>query len=195
MGQPAKRPDGKKPAPADVDAAKAKAKKIAAAAKRDYLLGKFTEALAGYTRAYDTYPAPGLLFNIGQCQSKLRNWDMAIFSYQAYLRERPNTPHRPVVEELLHDARAAHDKAQRDAEAAKREKQRREREAEQRKQLAAKRLVIPPPTAPPRPTPVYKRWWFWTAIGAVATSSVIIFAASSDTVVLPERSLGVLDRR
>lgn len=193
--QPAKQADGKKPPPADVDAARAKAKKVAAVAKRDYLLGKFSEALAGYKRAYDTYPAPGLLFNIGQCHSKLHNWDMAIFSYQAYLRERPKTPNRPVVEELLRDAQAAHDKAQRDAAAAKREKQRREREAEQRKQLAANRLVIPPPTPAPHAAPVYKRWWFWTAIGAVATSSVIIFAASGDTVVLPERSLGVLDRR
>lgn len=187
--QPAKQSD-----PAG-KSAKAEAKKIAAAAKRDYLLGNFARALAAYKRAYDTYPAPGLLFNLGQCHSKLGNWEMAIFSYQAYLRERPDTKNRPVVEELLRDAQAARDKQKRAADAKRRDEERRKREAAERKQRA-KQLVTPPrPVAVAKSTPVYKRWWFWTAVGAVATSSVIILATSGDTVVLPERSLGILDRR
>jgi hypothetical protein len=42
--------------------------------------------------------------------------------------------------------------------------------------------VAPPPPNPPllvrdrpeaTPAPVYKRWWFWTAIGAVAAGAAV----------------------
>jgi len=184
--------------------AKAAAIKIAAAAKRDYLVGKFAEALVTYRKAYEVYPAPGLLFNIGQCHSKLKQWSMAIFSYQAYLRERPNTRNRPVVEELLRDARAALDKQQKDNAAAKerREAERRKLEAEERQRREDERqakqrklLAQPPGTGTRNASPFYKKWWFWTTVGVVATSSTIIFATSGTNTVLPERSLGILDRR
>jgi hypothetical protein len=49
--------------------------------------------------------------------------------------------------------------------------------------------VEPPP--PPKKTPVYKRWWFWTAIGVVvvgATLGGIAGAMSADRI--PETDLG-----
>jgi len=33
--------------------------------------------------------------------------------------------------------------------------------------------------APAPATPLYKKWWFWTAIGAFAVTTVVIIAASS----------------
>lgn len=184
--------------------AKAAAIKIATQAKRDYLVGKFAVALATYRRAYEVYPAPGLLFNIGQCHSKLKHWSMAIFSYQAYLRERPKTRNRPVVMELIRDAQAALAKEQ-DAKAARNKRPDRKAQNARQRQLDAQRarqrtlvtpaLVTQTPGAQPVASPFYKKWWFWTTVGVVATSGTIIFATSSTTTVLPERSLGILDRR
>jgi len=37
-----------------------------------------------------------------------------------------------------------------------------------------------PASAPPEPSPAfYERWWFWTAVGAVALTTLIIVATSS----------------
>jgi hypothetical protein len=42
-------------------------------------------------------------------------------------------------------------------------------------------LVTAAPASPPRDTPVWERWWFWTAIGVVAAGSVAaIVVLSSD---------------
>ncbi len=45
--------------------------------------------------------------------------------------------------------------------------------------------------------PIYKKWWFWGAVGAaVAGVAVTVVVTSSDTrTVLPEGSLGTWDRR
>jgi tetratricopeptide (TPR) repeat protein len=40
-------------------------------------------------------------------------------------------------------------------------------------------LVAPPPSAPPAETPLYQRWWLWTAVGAVVVTGVVIAVASS----------------
>src|SRR5262249_18432563 len=52
--------------PARADDKLEQAKQEVKAADIDYRLGRFSEALAGYTRAYQLYPVPALLFNIGQ---------------------------------------------------------------------------------------------------------------------------------
>lgn len=114
-------------AAADVD--KAQVRALVAAGDTDYKLGKFTEALDEYARAYALYPAPALLFNLGQCHRNLKNWERAVFFYEGYLRESPaDAPNRAVVEDLLTEARgelakqqaAATATAQHDAEAAER---------------------------------------------------------------------------
>ncbi len=81
-------------APGDSTAAKARF----TAANHDYAKGDFAAALVGFTAAYDLYPAPEFIFNIGQCHFNLGDYDNAVFFYERYLRERANAP----------DARAAH---------------------------------------------------------------------------------------
>jgi hypothetical protein len=40
----------------------------------------------------------------------------------------------------------------------------------------------PPPPPPSEATPVYGRWWFWTAVGVVAISAVgVTYAATRDS--------------
>lgn len=132
-------PDKGAPTAAD-PARRAPAKKLAQQATRKYNAGQYRAALEGYTRSYDTFPAPGLLFNIAQCHRGLGDHGAALRAYEAYLRERPDAPNRALVEELMAEQDAAL-RAQRQARAAETERARAEaararaeaREAEQRR--------------------------------------------------------------
>lgn len=82
------------------------AKRDVAAADIAYRLGRFDEALAGYTRAYERYPVPALLFNIGQCHKNLHDYAKAVFFFEGYLRDAPAATNRALVEDLIREARA-----------------------------------------------------------------------------------------
>jgi hypothetical protein len=80
---------------------------------------------------------------------------MAIFEYETYLRKLPDAPNRHVVHELLGDAR----------------------HASRMQQRWCPTGVVGAPLSDERPRPtrsLHKRWWFWTAVGAVAASSLFI---------------------
>ncbi|HUS68523.1 MAG TPA: hypothetical protein VMZ28_28505, partial [Kofleriaceae bacterium] len=141
--------------------ARAQAKKHAVRAAQDYQAGRYLPALEGYTHAYDLSPLPEVLFNIGQCHFQLSSWERAIFFYRAYLHDRPDAANRALVEQLIAEAEFERDRS----EAARAmplpaEPARREAELE----------------AANRP-PVYRRWWFWAAVGtaAVAGSAALYF--------------------
>ena len=206
-------PDKGAPSAAD-PARRAQAKKLARQATRKYNAGLYREALEGYTRSYDTFPAPGLLFNIAQCHRGLGDHAAALRGYEAYLRERPDAPNRALVEELMAEEDAAV-RAQRQARAAEVERARAEaararaeaREAEQRRaaeeraeeQRRRAALVGPgPDQAPPeRQRSVLGSWWFWTAVGvaAVAAGGGALYLDSRRESVLPGGSLGTHDQR
>lgn len=80
------------------------------AADIDYRLGRFVEALAEYTKAYELYPVPPLLFNIGQCHRHLKDHSKAIFFFEGYLRDEPAAKNRPLVEDLIRESKAELDK-------------------------------------------------------------------------------------
>ena len=82
------------------------ARRQVAAADIAYRLGRFDEALAGYTRAYELYPVPALLFNIGQCHKNLHDYARAVFFFEGYLRDAPAAHNRVLVEDLLRELRA-----------------------------------------------------------------------------------------
>jgi len=82
------------------------AKVLVAAADIDYRLARFPEALDGYTRAYELYPVPALLFNIAQCHRNLKDYDKAIFFFEGYLRDAPTATNRALVEDLIRESRA-----------------------------------------------------------------------------------------
>jgi hypothetical protein len=81
-------------------------------------VGHFDQALDLYTKAYERYPKPALLFDIGQCHRLLGHYERAVFFFQGYLRGQPDAPNRPLVEKLIADAQQKLD-AQRAAEGAK----------------------------------------------------------------------------
>ena len=95
-------------APALVHAASLEqAKALVDRATIEYQVGNFNQALALYAKAYEAYPKPELLFDIGQCHRMRKDYERAIFFYQGYLRAKPDAPNRPLVEKLLDESSTA----------------------------------------------------------------------------------------
>src|SRR5664279_1316025 len=82
------------------------AKPHVVAADRQYQLGHFAEALGEYSKAYELYAAPPLLFNIAQCHRGMKNWERAIFFFDQYLDARPKAENRKFVEDLIQEAQS-----------------------------------------------------------------------------------------
>jgi tetratricopeptide (TPR) repeat protein len=147
---------------ADSDPATRAAKRHNERAEKLFALGKFSEALGEYQEAYDAKPLPGLLFNIGQCYRNLGEYDQAIFSFQKYLKLKPDAENREQVEEYITDLEREKDK-----------------DNSAKLDLIAKQKRDEPPAPKQESTPVYKKWWFWTAVGVVAVGGGVgIYAAT-----------------
>ncbi len=192
---------------AHADSDKAKAKAHYKSGNTHFKLARFGEALASYSKAYELVPLAGLLYNIAQCHANLKNYERAAFFYEGYLREKPNASDRTAVERMLTEASsslATEQAAEAERLAAEEEAKRladeeAKQEAERRK---AQPNFMPGSTSGTGPandqsaTPIYKKWWFWGAVGGVALAAGggVFLAASGDTV-LPSGSLGTLDGR
>jgi len=97
--------------PAQARAAKdpkeAEARALFREAKRAYDLGRFQEALEGYSRAYQVKEIPAFLFNIAQVHRQLRHWDKATFFFRRYLDlATPSSENQRVVKELIAECEA-----------------------------------------------------------------------------------------
>ena len=191
---------------------KAQARALFGQAEVKYNLGQFAEALDLYSKAYEVLPLPGFLFNIGQCHRNLARPERAIFFFQGYLRSSRKVANRELVERLIVQCQEALKVEQAAAETRRRaaEQAARQAAARQAAEEAARRsAAATPPEALPRPggdrpeggaarVPLYKRWWFWTAIAAgvvaVATGVGVGVGVRPDPV-LPSGSLGTVDAR
>jgi tetratricopeptide (TPR) repeat protein len=79
------------------------AKALFAKGEDHFKLGEFEKALEAYKESYKLSHAPLLLLNMGQCQVKLEQYEEAKHSYEALLREDPNTLYRVEVEGKIID--------------------------------------------------------------------------------------------
>jgi tetratricopeptide (TPR) repeat protein len=150
------------------------------AAKRHYERGqklfglqKFDEALDEFQKAFDAKPIPDFLFNIGQCQRNLGDYDAAIFSFKRYLKLDPDASNREKVEELiaqLEEKQAA--------------------EASRQRGLGPSRRDKPPPPPPEGDSPFYKKWWFWTGVAVVGVAGGVGYYAATSGGGPPDTSLG-----
>lgn len=120
--------------------------------------GQYEAALVAYQSAYARRPSSWLLINIGRMQQRLGRPQQALVTYKRFLSD----PSVPADEESRKKANDFLQQAERDIE-------------EQRRSLAP-----PPPASPPPPpapllekTPVYKKWWFWTAIGGTVAVAAV----------------------
>jgi len=138
-----------------------------------FALGRFDKALDAYEAAFEAKPLPEFLFNIGQCHANLGNYEQAIFSLRKFLRLRPKAKNRAQVEEYIASLE--------------------EKQAE-----AARKIELVPKNGdtrvpPPRRKPIYKRWWFWTGVAAVAAAGTAAIVLSDSGPALPTTDLGNLD--
>ncbi len=152
-----------------------------------FAVGEFAEAATEYQIAYKLKPDPALLYNAAQSYRLANNPEKAIILYKNYLQLYPNEPNaedvrRQIVK--LKDALAA-------SESAKTSPPTGTTEPKQLPPgLPAEAAVAPPPTQPAtaattpsnattamkRETPIYKKWWLWTAVGAVVAGGVVTAA-------------------
>jgi tetratricopeptide (TPR) repeat protein len=158
------------PARADDTAAEARAHYQKATSF--FAVGQFARAGEEYETAYTIKPDPALLFNAAQSQRLAGNNEKALILYRNYLNLYPRSRNSD-------DVRTQIGKLEEAIQAAE--------EAKKSKPagiVEATPAPVPAPTpAPPpeRPTPVYKKWWFWTALAGAA---VVVGAAVTVAVVV-----------
>jgi tetratricopeptide (TPR) repeat protein len=146
-------------------------------AQRAYDLGRFEEAIVHYSRAYEALALPPFLFNIAQCHRLLGEYAQAAFFYRRYLDLAGNPPNAALARELLGEM----EQRQSDHERLERETGARVRAA-----------LMAHPEPPEDLEPLYRRWWFWAAVGGVVAGVTAVTVASSQ----PSRTtLGTLDSR
>jgi tetratricopeptide (TPR) repeat protein len=182
---------------------------------RHFDLSEYEPALAAFKEAYRSKPDPVFLYNIAQCHRKLGHTDEAITFYQNYLRRAPEAKNRAEVERRLAELQSLRpaesvpaaeptsgraqpaplstgseprpsptsDKAQEKAAVPNAET------------LPAPAVIsLSPQEEPPQTnhSPIYKRWWFWTAIGAVlaGTAVTVGILVTRDPTKIPPSSLG-----
>ncbi len=165
----------------DVNAARA----LFISGSKHFDLGEYDQALADFKEAYRIKEDPVLLYNIAQCQRLLKHDEEALRAYKTFLHRAPDSPVRAEVEQRIAALEEAIDARKRATSMPP------DRVLEQQKPpptvTPPEATVTPPPTqpaptvattpavtetAPPPRTPVYKRWWLWTAVGAVAAVGV-----------------------
>ena len=191
-------------------------------AKAAFEEGKYKQALAEYQGAYRLMPLPGFLFNIGQCYRNMKKPDKAIIAFKRYLKEQPKAGNREAVEGLIAELEAeielktplpgqdppgttpdpGEDPSAPDPDDDP-GKPPGPKTVPAYKPAApgpGPGIVIPPPTQPPRKkrpraTPIYKKWWFWTIVGAAVAGGAVgtYFGVRSSKTDMPASDLGVLD--
>src|SRR5690349_17724289 len=130
-----------------------------------FALGKFDEALEEYQTAFDAKPLPAFLYNIGQCYRNLGDLDQAIFSFKKYLKLEPEAENKDAVNRLVEDLE------------------------DQKARGEGEKFVRKKPQGESKP--IYKKWWFWTGVGAVVVGgSIGIYAASNNGSGPPMSDLG-----
>ena len=163
--------------------------------KRLYDLGRFADAAREYEAAYQAKDDPALLFNLGQAHRLAGNYPQALLAYKAYLRNVPNAPNRREVEARINEMQTIVDEQTRTSQ--KPPQGTMEPKPLDTSPAAGAAAAGPatgepatgaPPgsataapatsepsasatltrEAAPAKTPVYKRWWLWTAVGVVA---------------------------
>jgi tetratricopeptide (TPR) repeat protein len=161
------------------------ARQIFAQAETAYRLGRFEEAIGSYSRAYELSAHPELLFNIAQCHRHLEQHRQAAFFYERFLvLASRNAPSRPLARKLLAEVTARAEQQERVLGAST-------PADEPRRALDLAPPPLPPPdavtgalgtgpsAAAEASPPLYRRWWFWTAVGTgIAAGAAATFAAS-----------------
>jgi hypothetical protein len=173
-----------------IDQAKAHVRAATAA----YNLGHYDEAAREYEAAYRQTLDPNLLFNIGQSYRLAGDRDKAIIAYRSFLRSGPRSEQRGLAESKLRDleqqdvtptpardippavapATTAVPAAAVPALAPTASPTAAGMDPSPSQPAGVAVLEPSPPEPRSEPSPVYKRWPFWTAVGAVVVGGVVL---------------------
>jgi tetratricopeptide (TPR) repeat protein len=140
---------------------------------RLYQLGRYQEAIAEYRRAYELRADPPFLFQIAECYRQLGATEQALFYYDRFLAGAAEGAGRDAAEERVSELE-------------------RLRAGSAAAATPAGLIAAAGPGAgPKRPTPVWRRWWVWTAVGAVLAAGLTAaaLAGRSDNSI-PSTDLG-----
>jgi tetratricopeptide (TPR) repeat protein len=121
---------------------------------RLFEVGEYRKALEEFRAAHVARPDPAFLYNSAQCHRLLGERREALTLYRRFLALDPETPKRALVERQIRELELA--MAPAPASPAP----------------AAAVAARPAPTRAAEETPLYRRWWLWAAIGAVAAGAV-----------------------
>jgi len=83
------------------DAATVQARNLFEDAQKQFDLGNWDAAVAGFSKAYELRPDPTFLYNMAQAYRRAGNTRRAIDLYKNYLIKSPKSPQRAEVEEKL----------------------------------------------------------------------------------------------
>ncbi len=163
-------------------------------------VGRFAEAASEYEQAYQLKNDPALLFNLGQAYRFDGQYAKAIVAYKSFLRRVPNASHAVEVQQHIASLQKLLDEQKRatttpptgtlpPAQA----------EPEAQPPPSTSRSHAPSPVTPseatvaarpsPRPTPLYKKWWLWRAVGGVVVAGVAVGLGLGLTARAPGTSL------
>jgi len=159
------------PRPRDVEV-----ERHAALGQRLLERGRAQEAIAEFRRAYELRADPRLLFDIADGYRQLGLRDQARFFYERYLAAAPDAPDREEVEEQV---------------AALGLTARPPARATPAPGFARDVVSLPAPETPESGRPLWRRWWAWTAFGALVAAGVAtaLLTRQNDTPV-PATALG-----
>jgi tetratricopeptide (TPR) repeat protein len=158
----------------------AKAQAAYRSGMQHYDLTEYREALESFKEAYRSLEDPTFLFNIAQCYRQLGDKQQAIRFYRNYLIKVPNAPKRDQIHDMIAklETEIAHEQAAKTGppQGTLVPKEAPPPLAPAPSPSPEPVIAPPPPSAPkvtkPASTPVYKKWWLWTAVGAVAVVAV-----------------------
>jgi tetratricopeptide (TPR) repeat protein len=173
--------------------------------RRQFSQGQYEGAIASYRKAYELKADPSYLLDIAEAYRALDVPERAVFFYNRYLSAHPNPPNRFEVE-----AEVARLRRRLPPETVTAPPAEAPAAASGAAPAGAAPLAPPRPLPPGTPAalgsdvglaarpvrddqrPLVGRWWFWTAIGALAAAgaTVAILSSSRGDDDIPTTQLG-----
>jgi tetratricopeptide (TPR) repeat protein len=156
-----------------------------------FAVGEFNNAAELYQQAYKLKQDPALLYDAAQAYRLAGNSERALVLYKNYLMFHPHQKNADEVRaqiEKLKEALAAQEQAKtappistvapnggsESAEPPRPAETSAQTSAPTQEAAPAPAVAVVSTTPADRKTPVYKKWWLWTAVGAVVVAAVVV---------------------
>ena len=134
-----------------------------------YDVGRFDDAAREFEAAYQIKADPVLLYNLAQAYRFAGKSQPALIAYRSYLRNQPDARNRAQVEASIAELQRIVEEQQHAQKSPPVDTL-----APGQPIAAPAVIATPAPPPPPEKKPLYKRWWLWTAVGAVAATGLAV---------------------